>query len=38
MGIFADTVLINGKIITVDEKNSVAEAVAIRDGKFISVG
>ncbi len=34
----ADTILYNGKIITVDEKFSLAEAVAIRNGKFLAVG
>jgi predicted amidohydrolase YtcJ len=34
----ADLVLHNGVIWTVDEKNSTAEAVAIKDGKFIAVG
>jgi hypothetical protein len=33
-----DTVLFNGKIVTVDEDFSIAEAVAIKDGKFIAVG
>ena len=33
-----DTVLFNGKMVTVDEDFSIAEAVAIRDGKFIAVG
>jgi predicted amidohydrolase YtcJ len=33
-----DTVLINGKILTVDPEDSVAEAVAIKDGKIIAVG
>jgi predicted amidohydrolase YtcJ len=33
-----DLVLLNGKIVTVDEDFSVAEAVAIKDGKFIAVG
>ncbi len=32
-----DTVLINGKIITVDPDDSIAEAVAIKDGKIIAV-
>ena len=33
-----DTVLFNGNIVTVDEDFSIAEAVAIKDGKFIAVG
>ena len=35
---YADTVLYNGKILTADEGFSVAQAVAIRDGKFLAVG
>lgn len=34
----ADALYINGKIYTVDANRSWAEAVAIRDGKFIGVG
>jgi len=34
----ADSVLLNGKIITVDGADSVAQAVAIKAGKIISVG
>lgn len=34
----ADMVLLNGKIITVDPKNSVTEAVAILDNKILAVG
>jgi urease alpha subunit len=34
----ADLVLINGTILTVDAKDSVAEALAIRGGKIIAVG
>ena len=34
----ADLILINGKIITVDEKDSIAEAIAISDGKIVAVG
>ncbi len=34
----ADLVLIHGKILTVDARDSVAEAVAIRDGKILGVG
>jgi hypothetical protein len=34
----ADLILHNGVIWTVDSKNSTAQAVAIRDGKFVIVG
>ena len=34
----ADRVLINGKIITVDQADSIVEAVAIKDGKFLARG
>src|SRR5690349_22319349 len=34
----ADTVLYNGKIVTADRDFHIAQAVAIRDGKFIAVG
>ena len=34
----AELALINGKIITVDPQDSVAEAVAVRGGKIIRVG
>ena len=34
----ADTVFTNGKVITVDAGASVAQAFAIKDGKFIYVG
>ena len=33
-----DRVLFNGKIVTVDEDFSIAEAVAIKDGRFVAVG
>jgi hypothetical protein len=33
-----DLILKNGKIVTMDEKNPRAEAVAIKDGKFFKVG
>lgn len=36
--VFADKIFINGNIITVDAKNSLAEAVAIKDGKILAVG
>ncbi|HWP56854.1 MAG TPA: amidohydrolase family protein [Candidatus Acidoferrales bacterium] len=35
---YADTVLINGKIVTVDERSTIAQAVAVRDGKILAVG
>src|SRR5437867_5288924 len=34
----ADTVLVNGKILTVDERSSIQQAVAIGDGKILAVG
>ncbi len=34
----ADLILHNGFIYTVDSKNSIVQAVAIRDGKFVVVG
>jgi predicted amidohydrolase YtcJ len=34
----SDTVLINGKIITVDERFSIHEALAIRDGRILALG
>ena len=34
----ADTVLINGKIVTVDNQSSVREAIAIRGGRIQAVG
>jgi predicted amidohydrolase YtcJ len=33
-----DTVLVNGHVITVDASFSIAQAVAIRDGRFTAVG
>lgn len=34
----ADLIFVNGKISTVDFKNSTVEAVAIKDGRFLRVG
>ena len=34
----ADLVLVNGKIITVEEKDSIAEAVAVKGPRIIAVG
>src|SRR5262252_1545274 len=33
-----DTVLVNGKIVTVDARSSVRHALAIRDGKIAALG
>ncbi len=33
-----DLIIVNAKVTTLDKGNPVAEAVAIRDGKFLSVG
>ena len=34
----ADLVLLNGKIITVDAADRIAQAVAVRDGRIVAVG
>lgn len=34
----ADLALINGKVVTVDEKFSIAQAVAVKEGKIVGVG
>jgi predicted amidohydrolase YtcJ len=33
-----DLILYNAKVVTVDDKSTIAEAIAIKDGKFIAVG
>jgi predicted amidohydrolase YtcJ len=33
-----DMTLVGGKIVTVDQKASIAEAIAIRDGRIIAIG
>jgi hypothetical protein len=35
---YADTVLVGGRILTLDEKDRVAQAVAIGDGRLLAVG
>jgi predicted amidohydrolase YtcJ len=35
---FADMVLLNGKIVTVDSRDLITEAVAVRSGKFLFAG
>ncbi len=37
-GLHADLILHNGQILTVDAKDSVARAVAIRENQFVAVG
>src|SRR5262245_42102662 len=34
----ADTVYVNGKVITADKAFSIAQAVAVKGGKFVAVG
>jgi predicted amidohydrolase YtcJ len=34
----ADTILINGKIVTVDDRFTIAEAIAIRGQRIVTVG
>jgi predicted amidohydrolase YtcJ len=34
----ADVILVGGRILTVDAADSIAEALAIRDGRIIAVG
>ena len=34
----ADTILVNGKIITVDQEFSIQQALAIKDGKILATG
>ena len=33
-----DTILLNGKIVTVDAEFAIVEAVAVKDGRFVGVG
>lgn len=33
-----DLILVNAKVTTLDRQNPQAEAIAIRDGKFLAVG
>jgi predicted amidohydrolase YtcJ len=34
----AQTIYVNGKVITVDSKNTIAQAVAVTEGKIVAVG
>jgi predicted amidohydrolase YtcJ len=35
---YAETIFHNGKIVTVDERSTIAQAVAVRNGKILAVG
>ncbi|NNC76337.1 MAG: hypothetical protein HKN77_00150, partial [Woeseiaceae bacterium] len=35
---YADLIFVNGQVLTVDESFSIAEALAVRDGKILAVG
>lgn len=37
-GLEADLVLINGKVLTLDPKDTIVEAVAIKDGRILATG
>jgi len=34
----ADLILHGGKVVTLDKKSSIAQAVAVRDGRIVAVG
>lgn len=34
----ADLIMVNGKVVTMDENGTVAEAVAVKDGNIVAVG
>jgi len=34
----ADLIILNGKVITVDKKNTIAEAVVVKNGRILKVG
>jgi predicted amidohydrolase YtcJ len=36
--VVADAVYTNGKVVTVDDKATIAQALAVKDGKFLAVG
>ena len=36
--VYADLMISNGKIATLDERGTMAEAVAVKDGKILAVG
>jgi len=38
VGLYADLVVLNGNVITMDDENPRAEAIAVKDGKIVFVG
>ena len=36
--LYADLALVNGKVVTVDDRDTMAEALAIKDGRILTVG
>ncbi len=34
----ADAILVNGRIVTVDDRFTIAQAIAIKDGRIVAVG
>src|SRR5574344_1356928 len=36
--IIADSVFVNGVVVTVDKKDSICQAIAVRNGRIIDVG
>ena len=37
-GVIADTILVNGKVVTVDDRFTIAQALAIKSGRIVAVG
>jgi predicted amidohydrolase YtcJ len=37
-GEYADTILMNGKIVTVDERFTISQALAVKSGRIVAVG
>lgn len=38
MGLCADLVLVNGKVVTVDPEGSIVEAVAVKIARILAIG
>ena len=38
VGLCADLVLVNGKVVTVDPEDSIVEAVAVKNGRILAIG